>query len=642
MKKNIKFIGAAAAALLAVAPVVSTGVANAAVNTTNTGSTKGTETGGNTDVNIPNVNLGQATSQGVKDKNNVNAVIPVATAEPSTPDLNKWGTSFDASKIQFTYAENGQTAEGYKGLVFSPVVNVFDVTGKNASNPKAAIAGLHPIANGTKLTAGHTYIVRLSATISTPNANQNYTINGDKISQPSSQSSTVSNVPVYATLGIVDPNIKGQPFFANAKSNGFVYADGQTVPATATGNNKVVNNTLKGISDTISNMGLYSFKSSEQANASAEHATIGESEIKSQLTKQGVTVASNGNVTVPSKGFTITLTRTNAENGKKATLNVFFKSEQGEYSEYPIINLANAKTGSTIEALQQGETVINKAPIVTVKLGTKDWASDIIKNFSAQQSTPNNSKLLLTTQNLSSSEINTNQTGLYKATLKATNTANLTTTLDFNVAVVGDAKDTIQTVKVLGDKNEVIKLVSIVNDKTSDLQGNVVNEGQDIEVYPNDTKTVDGVEYTRVYNKANTDRTDTNEWIQTKYIKEEKTSEKTIMHVAIVYDKEGKKTSEKISAYDKVTVYGDIVTINGAKFYKVGDNRYVKVGNIDGTMRTLKHNAYIYNNKLKRVQKNTVLKKGSEKRTYGSAFTIKGKKVYRIGENQYVKVANFK
>lgn len=130
----------------------------------------------------------------------------------------------------------------------------------------------------------------------------------------------------------------------------------------------------------------------------------------------------------------------------------------------------------------------------------------------------------------------------------------------------------------------------------------------------------------------------------------EVTTTKTIWHVAKIYDKDGKATSEaSLHAYNTVSVVSTPVTINGAKYYKLaGKDQYVKAGNIDGTSRTLSHNAYVYKNtgkakttKSGKKTKKVVLKKGSQVTTYGSAFTVNGHKMFRIGRNQYVKVANF-
>lgn len=115
---------------------------------------------------------------------------------------------------------------------------------------------------------------------------------------------------------------------------------------------------------------------------------------------------------------------------------------------------------------------------------------------------------------------------------------------------------------------------------------------------------------------------------------------KTVMHKAYVYDKNGNHGSEAIGAYNQITVLGGVVVINGREYYKIGENRYVVLNNIDGKKRVLKHNAYVYNNKGRRVYVGT-LRRGATLSTYGGSMRINGKKYYRINKNRYVKVANF-
>lgn len=121
--------------------------------------------------------------------------------------------------------------------------------------------------------------------------------------------------------------------------------------------------------------------------------------------------------------------------------------------------------------------------------------------------------------------------------------------------------------------------------------------------------------------------------------------EKNLMHNAYVYDAEGKKIKGKMYKINDeegsklIATYGT-KTINKKTYYRVGENEYIAAGNIDGTLRFLKHNAYVYNqydnrdNTLKR-------KKNEQVATYGSAVKINGKKYYRIGIRQYIKKSNF-
>ena len=128
----------------------------------------------------------------------------------------------------------------------------------------------------------------------------------------------------------------------------------------------------------------------------------------------------------------------------------------------------------------------------------------------------------------------------------------------------------------------------------------------------------------------------------------ETTKNVTIMHIATIYDKNGKATHEPaLRAYNTVSVVSDPVSLkdekgnDAGKFYKLaGKDQYIKVGNVDGTSRSLKHNSYVYKSTGKRNGKK-VLKKGSSVTTYGKSFMIAGHQMYRIGKNQYVKKANF-
>ena len=126
---------------------------------------------------------------------------------------------------------------------------------------------------------------------------------------------------------------------------------------------------------------------------------------------------------------------------------------------------------------------------------------------------------------------------------------------------------------------------------------------------------------------------------------------KTIMHNAYFYDKNAKRVgTDKATRYNTVTVSMNKTKFsNGIEYYEVIENgkatgKYINADNIDGTKRTLKHNAYVYKTSKKRANK-VVLKKGETVTTYGGSYTFKnGKKYYKIGNDTkktYVKVANF-
>ncbi|QNQ82040.1 hypothetical protein FP435_05410 [Lactobacillus sp. PV037] len=123
--------------------------------------------------------------------------------------------------------------------------------------------------------------------------------------------------------------------------------------------------------------------------------------------------------------------------------------------------------------------------------------------------------------------------------------------------------------------------------------------------------------------------------------------EKTVMHRSLVYSQGGGSKYRHIAAFKKVTVEKEPYTFKGVKYYKIIDAPdYIKVANVDGTKRKLKHNAYIYATSTKRADR-TVLKKGTVVTTYGGSYKFKnGKQYYRIQgatatKKRYVKVANF-
>lgn len=116
---------------------------------------------------------------------------------------------------------------------------------------------------------------------------------------------------------------------------------------------------------------------------------------------------------------------------------------------------------------------------------------------------------------------------------------------------------------------------------------------------------------------------------------------KTVMHDSIVYDKNGNKTNKRYKAYEYVEVTTP-VKIGGGQYYKIGDNQYIKVTNIDGVKRKIIHNAYVYATSTKRANK-VIYKKGQIIVTYGGSYKFKnGKRYYRVGgpAKEYIKAYN--
>jgi len=126
----------------------------------------------------------------------------------------------------------------------------------------------------------------------------------------------------------------------------------------------------------------------------------------------------------------------------------------------------------------------------------------------------------------------------------------------------------------------------------------------------------------------------------------ENTTEKILMHASYLYDNKGIKIDKPtVKSYVTVVVAENPVTINGIKYYKgAGKDEYIKAGNIDGTLRVITHNSYIYNNKGKATRNRGIkrlVKKTRIVRTYGAPINIKGHMMYRIAKNRYIKARNF-
>ena len=126
-----------------------------------------------------------------------------------------------------------------------------------------------------------------------------------------------------------------------------------------------------------------------------------------------------------------------------------------------------------------------------------------------------------------------------------------------------------------------------------------------------------------------------------------------VMRNAYTYTAAGKRNVKikSIKATSYLKIYGGIVTIKKVKYYKYGNNKYVRAGNITGYGRKLKHNAWVYTRTGARDQTMPKQLKGRKLTTYGSQVKIKANKktkvYYLIGYTssnapQYVKAANFK
>ncbi|MBP2057419.1 hypothetical protein J2Z60_000583 [Lactobacillus colini] len=598
MKKNIKFVGAAAAALLAVAPVVaSTTVASAAT-------TVPVEVSGNGSTTTATATTKAVLSVSVS---NVNAIKDGAAASSLKVNLN---SNVGTPKVT-----------GGKALVYpKSEVQINDGVATVSANAHA----VSTLKKGTEYA-----VVVKDVTLSGFTADQKgVTVNGKDV-----KVDTYGNITTPTTVGAYfttpDTSLTGEPYVYTKIQQGGIKADtvvsNGTVSVAADGNNKV---SVSSVVDAITK----NFAAQAAGTATASFTNV-EGDVNSALNAASIPV-SNGSFTAPASGLFTVNVSVLANNGKTMTFPVLVITNGTNLTDsqkalYPVITYNGkdlSQPSATVDA--------SGASFANVALnGSVDTAA--IKNAFGAKVVTNDGKQQSLSVSVDTSKVNTAVAGKYPVTVSATNANNNTSKAAFTVTV-GVAGATYKTTAQAGD-------VYSLNGNTATKTSETVNSGASLATFG--TVTIDGTSYT-IINSKNSGKA-----VLTSLFTSQKTTEKTIMHIAQYYDKDGKKTTlngkNTVGAYNKVTVYENTVTINGKKYYQVaGSTVYIKATNVDPTSRTLGHNAYIYNNKGKRVQKTTTLKKGSNVNTYGGAFSIKQngvkKAMYRINKNQYVKVANFK
>lgn len=199
-------------------------------------------------------------------------------------------------------------------------------------------------------------------------------------------------------------------------------------------------------------------------------------------------------------------------------------------------------------------------------------------------------------------------------------------------------------------KNDVKDYVGeYTTTKSTDNNNN--NNTPNTPTTPSNTTNTGNTNTNTTTDKQDTNKTDTNKPDTTKPTtdnkkpakKAKKGVKRVVTHNAYIFNQKGKRVKGEYFVGKTITTYGT-KTINGKKFYALGKNRFVKANNVTGINRKLKHNAFIYtkkaNNKVKRYGRD-VLKKNKTVRTYGGAVKMHNKLYYIVGKNQFVKKANF-
>ncbi|MGQ5708367.1 SLAP domain-containing protein [Lactobacillus sp. PSON] len=583
MKKNLRIVSAAAAALLAVAPVAVSVVstADAAVTVNNATASQQTPAKANAlTVNVSlNATAGQTTvADAIK---SVKVSVDGATVSAKNVEIVKAGTTTALSNDTKLNAEDS----------YQVVVKNFNLTGLTTGKE-------YTIAGGTLAGKPATTAYKAS------DLSQNQAFTSD-------------------AFHLTDKNLTGTPYFVKDNT---VVTNGAVSVAAST---KTVS-----VSDVVKAINAQNFtvKMTDGASAKVMNNVNVEAAVNAALSAAGIEVK-NGSFAIPSSNvFTVNLTAT-ANNEKSATLPVIvsFNTQaltDAEAKTYPVITY-NKKN---YQGANQALSLANDASFNYMPLNSSVNTKAIEEAFTAVVSSDNSTKLNV---KVDTSKVNTAVAGTYPVTVSATNPSGKTSSVVFNLTV-GAKNAAYKTVKTAGN-------IYTVNGNKATQTNNTVTVGQNVATFG--TVTIDGVEYTRI-NSASSD-----EFVQSSVFTEEVGVDKTVMHAAAYYDKNGKATTldgkKTAASFSTISVVAKPVTINGASYYKIANkDAYVKASNIDGTKRVLKHNAYIYATSKKRATK-TVLKKGETVVTYGGSYKFKnGKRYYRIEgatatKKMYVKVANF-
>ena len=593
MKKNLRIVSAAAAALLAVAPVAAAGVSTVFADTT-----------------IPVV--GGTTQDGVT----------TAKLELNVTNAASLVDGDVASKVAASLATptlpTGANVIPGKASIYEATANA-DGTGTVAANTKAA----------DKLEKGKSYVAKVPVTISGLKANTDYTVNGKK--ETSDGTGVISGVQVQSKVfSVANTALKGAPYVTFTQDSKEVIADSGSVDLDA--NSYTVSAVADKIDASRGKSGKYTVKTTAGNDPQAAKASFLnlEQDVRDGLKAAGVTVKADGSFDKPAAPFTFTA-HLYATNGKTATFNVRVNSTATDGDDsFPQMYFNGQKDAlrgtTTLDSV--GDVNFNYVPVNGV-VDTK-----AIQNAFKTQVSKTDGTVMIPT--VDASKVNTKVAGKYPVTVTATNADGKTTKVTFYLTV-GVKGATYKTVQSDGD----VTVYKIDGNTVTDSKTTVKN-GDQIAIFGDPIKVGE-----KTYSRINS--ADSDLYVESKFVdgsfKPADKVKKTVMHNAYIYDKDHKRVgTNMLRAYSTVEVIGAATKLaDGSLVYSIGDNQYVMADNIDGTSRTLSHNAYVYKTSKKRANRK-VLKAGSQVTTFGSPYTFKnGKAYYRIGgpAKQYVKVANF-
>ncbi len=245
-----------------------------------------------------------------------------------------------------------------------------------------------------------------------------------------------------------------------------------------------------------------------------------------------------------------------------------------------------------------------------------------------------------------SNPVNTSEAGrYYNVTITATGYTGKKTTATYTVLITSSHNK--QTLYANGASS--IPTYNFYDNNP--LSGSTTFKDGDQVYVADQTKTYNKESYSQVSTKSKSDANSSNIWVKTSSLVKPAATEKGESHVVMVaskaYDKNGNFLGHMYDTYTNIDIVPTVVTIKGKTYYKVANkDEYVRVTNITGTQRKLRHNAYIYSSSYRRTPGTDKYYKGQTVTTYGASYRFKnGKKYYRIegcrNNKRYIKAVNF-
>ena len=377
MKKNVKYLGMAAAALLAVAPVVSTGVASAAVN------------------------------------------VPVA----STPsETNATNLSLSLSVTNVAQLKDGYSASAVNAMLSGKLGNnEAQVSASTKAHVFQADANGNPTGDEVNTLKENTpyVVVAKNIVFSGLKADTQYTLTGAYGNVASDSLKTAVN---GTQLGINGDIQAKSAVFTIGQGNGFFVKAGTNQIVNSTSVDFAGHNTVNSLVSEIQKA-----VTPKNTNASLVSTNDLTADVTAALKAAGINVSSNtATLATPAYDFTVNYVA-HFSNGTTATLPVTVK-----------VNGTDA-ADATIPAFYHGDTRVNGSYDMSIPKN-KNAAFDASTVLTALTAYNNSSKEYQLPVTVVSNNVNPSADGVYQVVLSATNPLGKTTRVTVNVTVGNPGK----------------------------------------------------------------------------------------------------------------------------------------------------------------------------------------------------------